>query len=118
MRAILTATRRFGLAGTAILSKIKPLSVSTTLPGHPDPISVKGRIVTLEFEKCWLVGTYVVNAGTGLKVRTVHARVTYQAYTFTIHVHAPSSRLPRRSAAAARTCYLPSIMTGGGARRR
>lgn len=39
-----------------------------TLPGHPDPKSVKGRIVTLEFESLYLVGTYVVNAGTGLKV--------------------------------------------------
>lgn len=56
-------------AGTAILSKVKPLSVDYTLPGHPDAAAVKGRIVTLEFERCYLVGTYVVNAGTGLKVR-------------------------------------------------
>lgn len=56
------------LAGTAILSKIKPLSVDYTLPGHPDPNSVKGRIVTLEFESVYVVGTYVVNAGTALKV--------------------------------------------------
>ncbi|KAH9854215.1 Endonuclease/exonuclease/phosphatase [Lenzites betulinus] len=54
-------------SGTAILSKIEPLSVDYTLPGHPDPKSVKGRIVTLEFTGCFLVGTYVVNAGTGLK---------------------------------------------------
>ncbi|KAH9946126.1 Endonuclease/exonuclease/phosphatase [Epithele typhae] len=54
-------------SGTAILSKIEPLSVDYTLPGHPDPSSVKGRIVTLEFETCYLVGTYVVNAGVGLK---------------------------------------------------
>ncbi len=57
-------------AGTAILSKIQPLSVDYTLPGHPDASAVKGRIVTLEFESCYLIGTYVVNAGTGLKVRT------------------------------------------------
>ncbi|KAJ7724456.1 Endonuclease/exonuclease/phosphatase [Mycena maculata] len=54
-------------SGTAILSKHKPLSVTTTLPGHPDPTHVKGRIVTLEFENCFVVGTYVVNAGTDLK---------------------------------------------------
>ncbi|THG98636.1 hypothetical protein EW026_g3596 [Hermanssonia centrifuga] len=54
-------------SGTAILSKIKPLSIDYTLPGHPDPKSVKGRIVTLEFKSLYLVGTYVVNAGTGLK---------------------------------------------------
>lgn len=57
-------------AGTAILSKVEPISVDYTLPGHPDPKSVKGRIVTLEFANLYLVGTYVVNAGTGLKVRS------------------------------------------------
>lgn len=55
-------------AGTAILSKFKPLSVDKTLPGHPDPDSVKGRIVTLEFEDYYIIGTYVVNAGQNLKV--------------------------------------------------
>src|SRR6267154_2630361 len=55
-------------AGTAILSKHKPLSVDKTLPGHPDPSSVKGRIVTLEFENYYVIGTYVVNAGQDLKV--------------------------------------------------
>ncbi|KAI9459411.1 Endonuclease/exonuclease/phosphatase [Lactarius psammicola] len=54
-------------SGTAILSKYKPLSVDKTLPGHPDPGSVKGRIVTLEFEDYYVIGTYVVNAGQGLK---------------------------------------------------
>ncbi|EGN93272.1 hypothetical protein SERLA73DRAFT_64236 [Serpula lacrymans var. lacrymans S7.3] len=55
-------------SGTAILSKHKPLSVDMTLPGHPDPDQVKGRIITLEFEGCYLIATYVVNAGQGLKV--------------------------------------------------
>ncbi|KAI0934279.1 hypothetical protein AcV5_006175 [Taiwanofungus camphoratus] len=54
-------------SGTAILSKGKPLAAYTTLPGHPDPGAVKGRIVTLEFEHCYLIGTYVVNAGVELK---------------------------------------------------
>ncbi len=63
-----TQSLSFGAAGTAILSKIKPLKVDYTLPGHPDPKSVKGRIVTLEFDNTYIVGTYVVNAGTGLKV--------------------------------------------------
>ena len=73
-------------AGTAILSKIKPLSIDYTLPGHPDPGSVKGRIVTLEFESLYLVGTYVVNAGTGLKV----CRNTgiYSSFSFASWVHA------------------------------
>ncbi|TDL24872.1 hypothetical protein BD410DRAFT_766433 [Rickenella mellea] len=60
-----------GYAGTAILSKIKPLSVTTKLPGHPDDNVVKGRLVTLEFENYWLVGTYVVNAGQDLKTLDV-----------------------------------------------
>ena len=38
------------------------------MPGHPDPNYVKGRIVTLEFEDYYVIGTYVVNAGQGLKV--------------------------------------------------
>jgi exonuclease III len=50
------------------LSKIKPLSVDKTLPGHPDPTQVKGRIITLEFESCYVIGTYVMNAGQNLKV--------------------------------------------------
>ncbi|KAI0263347.1 Endonuclease/exonuclease/phosphatase [Gloeopeniophorella convolvens] len=54
-------------AGTAILSKHKPLSVDKTLPGHPNPGYVKGRIITLEFENYYLIGTYVPNAGDKLK---------------------------------------------------
>jgi len=54
-------------SGVAVLSKIQPLSVTKTLPGHPDPSSVKGRILTVEFEHCYVVGTYVVNAGEKLK---------------------------------------------------
>ncbi|KAF9647571.1 hypothetical protein BDM02DRAFT_3116929 [Thelephora ganbajun] len=56
-----------GYAGTAILSKHEPLSVDKTLPGHPNPTIWKGRIITLEYPNFYLVGTYVVNAGEGLK---------------------------------------------------
>jgi AP endonuclease-1 len=45
------------------------LTVETTIPGHPDPEEVKGRIIILEFASCYLVGTYVVNAGQKLKAR-------------------------------------------------
>ncbi|KAF8201556.1 Endonuclease/exonuclease/phosphatase [Pholiota molesta] len=62
-----SAASKKGYAGTAVLSKQKPLKVTEDIPGHPDPESVKGRIITLEFETCYLVGTYVVNAGQGLK---------------------------------------------------
>lgn len=64
---MLNLTRVYA-AGTAILCKHEPLSVTKTLPGHPDPKAGAGRIVTLEFEKCYIVGTYVVNAGEKLKV--------------------------------------------------
>jgi AP endonuclease-1 len=60
----------FLLAGTAILSKHKPISIDKTLPGHPDPNSVKGRIITLEFDEYYVIGTYVVNAGQSLKARS------------------------------------------------
>jgi AP endonuclease 1 len=64
-------------AGTAILSKKKPINVDMTLPGHPDPTSVKGRIITLEFETFYLVGTYTVNAGEKLKVRSLLTESDY-----------------------------------------
>lgn len=57
------------IAGTAIFSKHEPLSVDKTLPGHPNATIWKGRIITLEYSNFYLVGTYVVNAGDGLKVR-------------------------------------------------
>lgn len=64
-------------AGTAVLSKHKPLSVSYTLDHSVNEAAkapkleeddVKGRLVTLEFEKYWVIGTYVPNAGDALKV--------------------------------------------------
>ena len=59
-------------AGTGVLSKVKPLSITYDLPGHPNKSAVKGRIVTLEFETCYVIATYVTNAGTGLKVRALY----------------------------------------------
>ena len=60
-----------GAAGTAIFSKNKPLSVNKTLPGHPNATIWKGRIITLEYPTFYIVGTYAVNAGEGLKVHPV-----------------------------------------------
>jgi exonuclease III len=87
LRVIVTIYTRlfielFSAAGTAILSKNKPLSVDKTLPGHPDPGSVKGRIITLEFEDYYVIGTYVVNAGQGLKVCSFTKSVRRSAYVF------------------------------------
>ncbi|KAG9106331.1 hypothetical protein FRC07_008869 [Ceratobasidium sp. 392] len=77
-----------GYAGTAVLSKHKPLSTSFTLDSDPslkpalDHEDVKGRLVTLEFENCWVIGTYVPNAGDGLKSmdRKVAWQVAFEAH--------------------------------------
>ncbi|PWN48533.1 hypothetical protein IE53DRAFT_389250 [Violaceomyces palustris] len=55
-----------GYAGLAILSKVKPLKSIIGLPNLKGYDS-KGRIVTLEFPNSFLIGTYAVNAGEGLK---------------------------------------------------
>jgi len=54
-----------GYAGTAILTKIKPLSVTFDLgiPKHDG----EGRVITAEFKEFILVETYVPNSGDGLK---------------------------------------------------
>jgi exodeoxyribonuclease III len=60
-----TSKLRKGYSGTAILSKIHPLSVSYGLKeGKYDD---EGRVITLEFENFYLVGAYVPNSGEGLK---------------------------------------------------
>jgi exodeoxyribonuclease-3 len=53
------SAERKGYAGTAIFSKIKPLSISKGI-GHE--IDNEGRVLTLEFEKFYLVTVYVPNA--------------------------------------------------------
>lgn len=50
---------RKGYAGTAIYTKIKPISVSPS-DGVTDP---NGRCITMEFAQFFLVNSYVVNAG-------------------------------------------------------
>ncbi|KAF9207032.1 hypothetical protein BGZ49_001311 [Haplosporangium sp. Z 27] len=55
-----------GYAGVAMFSKTTPISVTEGLSTHPDPKCTKGRIVTLEFPTCYVLGCYVPNAGQGL----------------------------------------------------
>lgn len=54
-----------GYAGTAILTKVKPLSVTYDLgiSKHDG----EGRVITAEFKEFILVATYVPNSGDGLK---------------------------------------------------
>ncbi|KAG8884811.1 hypothetical protein FRB98_002170 [Tulasnella sp. 332] len=72
-----------GYAGTAVFSKHKPISVTYTLPDITTPDVVKGRLVILEFESCFIVGTYVPNAGQNLK--SMNAKVEWQR-AFELHM--------------------------------
>ncbi|KAI5119491.1 hypothetical protein M0805_009515 [Coniferiporia weirii] len=80
-----------GYCGTAIFSKHEPLSVTKTLPGHPNEEAVKGRIVTLEFETLYLVGTYVTNAGQGLK--TLKEKEVWNEH-FEVYIRALDAKKP------------------------
>ncbi|KAF9086082.1 hypothetical protein BGX23_009154 [Mortierella sp. AD031] len=55
-----------GYAGVAMFCKTRPINVTAGLPTHPDPACTKGRIVTLEYPTCFVLGCYVPNAGQGL----------------------------------------------------
>ncbi|MBA0643927.1 hypothetical protein Goklo_028169 [Gossypium klotzschianum] len=56
---------RLGYSGTAIISRIKPLSVRYGL-GISDHDS-EGRVVTAEFDSFYLLSVYVPNSGDGLR---------------------------------------------------
>ena len=59
------STEKKGYAGTAILTKYKPISVSygMNISKHDN----EGRIITLEYDKFYLISCYTPNAGEGLK---------------------------------------------------
>jgi len=54
-----------GYAGTAIFSKIKPISVRYNL-GAKENHKEEGRIITVEFKDFYLVNVYTPNSGRGL----------------------------------------------------
>ncbi|TIA85064.1 hypothetical protein E3P99_04082 [Wallemia hederae] len=61
-------SQKKGYAGIAVLwNGEEAHSIETTLPTHPDQDSTRGRIITLEFEDKFVIGTYVPNAGQNLK---------------------------------------------------
>ncbi len=77
-----------------------------TFLGHPDPGSVKGRIVALEFEDYYVIGTYVVNAGQGVKV------CSFMGYSFMGPQHAyPNKPQLRRRFIATEECHSPDVRT-------
>ncbi|PHU16691.1 DNA-(apurinic or apyrimidinic site) lyase, chloroplastic [Capsicum chinense] len=61
---------KLGYSGTAIISRIKPLSIKYGL-GIPDH-DTEGRLVTVEFDDFYLLCGYVPNSGDGLR------RLTYR----------------------------------------
>lgn len=58
------SAERPGYAGTAIFSKVEPVSVSYNL-GQKENHREEGRIITLEFKDFYLVNVYVPNSGRG-----------------------------------------------------
>ena len=66
------SAERPGYAGTAIFTKIKPLSVKYGLPAADftdkfgDPLT-EGRVLTAEFEEFYLVNVYTPNSKNGLE---------------------------------------------------
>jgi exodeoxyribonuclease-3 len=58
-----------GYSGTALLSRVKPLSIETDFPaaaaqpaGQPGEHPREGRVITAEFARCYVVCAYVPNA--------------------------------------------------------
>lgn len=58
------AAEKAGYSGTAIFSKVKPISVTYGI--NKKEHDHEGRVITLEFEKFYLVNVYVPNSGRGL----------------------------------------------------
>ncbi len=78
-----------GYAGTAILSKFAPLSISTNFAGDNHP--QEGRVITFEFPKIFIVCAYVPNSQTEL------ARLDYRMRwdaDFRAHLKALSAKKP------------------------
>lgn len=65
------STAKKGYSGTAILSKVRPISVETKI--GIDGFDSEGRVLALEFETFFLVAVYVPNSGA--KLERLKARV-------------------------------------------
>ena len=59
------STAKKGYSGSAILSKIKPLSVLYGI--DQKEMDDEGRVISLEFEDFWIVACYIPNAGSKLE---------------------------------------------------
>eukprot|EP01135_Chromosphaera_perkinsii_P002029 Nk52_evm76s215 gene=Nk52_evmTU76s215 len=76
-----SSAEKKGYSGTGIMSKIKPVSVKYGIGISKH--DTEGRSITAEYEKFFLVNTYVPNAGQGLKrldYRIKEWNVDFQKY--------------------------------------
>ncbi|XP_074649383.1 exodeoxyribonuclease-like [Tubulanus polymorphus] len=59
-----SSAKQEGYAGTGLLSKIKPINVTFGI--GIDKHDEEGRVITAEYEKFYLIGSYIPNSGKGL----------------------------------------------------
>lgn len=79
-----------GYSGTAAFTKLEPLSVRLGMDNVE--LDQEGRVITLEFTKCFLVGVYTPNSGSELKrlaYRTKLWDVAFLEYLKTIEAKKP-----------------------------
>ena len=57
-----------GYSGTAIISRIKPINIVHGLETL-DEVDCEGRVITVEFEKYFLINVYTPNSGTNEEYR-------------------------------------------------
>lgn len=77
------SAERPGYAGTAIFSKIKPISATYNF-GAAENHKEEGRIITLEFDDFFLVNVYTPNSGRGL-VRLAYRKEWDQIFLHYVH---------------------------------
>ena len=61
---VLSGAEQKGYSGTAVFSRVEPLSVRTGM-GHRDHDG-EGRLISVELPQLWLVNVYTPNSGRGL----------------------------------------------------
>jgi exodeoxyribonuclease-3 len=77
-------TIKNGYSGTAIFTKTKPIQVSYGLKHNDKNIDNEGRVITLEFNKFYLVHTYTPNSGE--KLARLDYRVNIWDIAFRNHI--------------------------------
>ena len=83
-----TCKKRAGYSGTAIFSKKKPLNVSYGL--NIQELDMEGRVITLEFDKYYLIHVYTPNSGQALQ------RLDYRVNTWDIEFRNYLSKLQEK----------------------